>query len=150
MLTEKTKQNFVFCIVLFFTDLWSYITICFTCFGFFLAIFLTSWETDLVYQISKFYLFFLIFKGINFLQNITLPYSKSFLTCVFKIFHLFLNAIVILSLLLNHLKISKYLGNQGLSDIFEVFHFLFLVINIWSIFIYVLYVLGKYCIFCNF
>lgn len=35
LLTEKTKQNFVFCIVLFFTDLWSYITICFTCFGFF-------------------------------------------------------------------------------------------------------------------
>ena len=102
LLTEKTKQNFVFCIVLFFTDLWSYITICFTCFGFFWWFFwlLEKYTQSIKYQ--NFIYFFLIFKGINFLQNISLPNSKSFLTCVFCIFHLFLNSSVILSLLLNH------------------------------------------------
>lgn len=120
LLIEKTKQNLsfaLFCFSLIYDLILLSILLALGLFGY-----SSNFLRNLLSLSNfKFLSIFLIFKGINFLQSIILPYSRSFFMCVFSIFHLFLNYSMIWSLLLSHLRISKYVGNQGLYEMFEIF-----------------------------
>lgn len=62
----------------------------------------------------------LLFKGINSLERIVLPYPRSSFMCIFSIFYLFLNSSMILSLPLNYLKISKHFRLKSLLNTLKV------------------------------